>query len=196
MDSERYELRNLKTTPASDDFLVDALLAFANGAEVTIVGQPRYGEPHSKAADRPVYVELLKDTIGGRQSILPMLTDKDGRQRPMVAVIDLGRSNASLPSPIRSLGSVSVKRIVVGRPRGYSLAYFRQFHTARAALAEAAMLIVDPYRPYGRALCRCQYPACQKFYFARKNPRGGPPNRTYCTPKHRELHNNSSLRKH
>src|SRR5258707_12617384 len=124
-----------------------------------------------------------------------MVTDQGGLQRPMVAVIRLGRSNTSLSRPIRSLGSVSVERIVIGRPQGYSLAYFRQFRTVGAALAEAAMLVLDPYRPYGHTLSRCQYPACQKFYFARKNHRGGPANSTYCTPAHRKLHNNSALRK-
>jgi hypothetical protein len=196
MGAEFYEIRNLRTAPASDDLIVDGLIAFANGAELSIVGQPSRGEPRSKSADRPTYVEFLDDMTGARKGILPMLTDEGGRQRPVVAVMDLKRGKSSLlPKPIRSLASVSVNRIVVGRPQGYSLAYYRQFNTVGAALAEAAMLIADPYKPYRASLRRCQYPACQKFYFARKNPRGGPANDTYCVPEHRRLHNNSALRK-
>lgn len=196
MDSDRYELRNLATAPASDDSLVDALIAFVNGADLIICGQKsRFGEPHSKAVDRPIYSALLQAAIDGEPSILPMLTDKEGHQRPVFAVISLGLRNDALPEPIRGIASVSVSRVLLARPQGYSLGYFRQFRTARAALAEATVLTLDPARPYARKLCRCKYPDCQKFYFAEKNLRGGPPNRIYCTPKHRKLHNNSALRK-
>ena len=82
-----------------------------------------------------------------------------------------------------------------GRPQGYSLGYFRLFRTARAALAEALVLTLDPDRPYAKKLSRCKYPSCREFYFAEKKRGGGPANRTYCKPAHRLLHNNSSLRK-
>jgi hypothetical protein len=190
----RFELRNLATAPASDDALVEALLEFANGAEIIIVGQPGQAEPRSRAADRPLYIELLEDANSGK-GILPMLTDHGGRQRPALHAIRLGRRNDSLPAPIRGLRSVSVERIVICRPRGYALAYFRKFRSVGAALAEATMLILDPDKPYARALSRCKYPPCRKFYFSRKNPRGGPANRTYCDPEHRRLHNNSALGK-
>jgi hypothetical protein len=128
-----------------------------------------------------------------------VLTDKEGHQRsvrrPVFAVLTLGRRNDALPGPIRGIASVSVSRVLLGRPKWYSLGYFRQFRTDPAALAEAAVLALDPTRPYTGKLCRCKYPDCQKFYFAQKDPRGGPPNRTYCTPEHRRLHNNSAQRK-
>jgi hypothetical protein len=191
---DRFELRNFVTAPANDDSLVEAVLAFANGAELIIVGQPDCGVPRSRPADRAPYVELLQDVVGER-SILPMLTDNLGRRRPAIPVIRLGRRSDSLPAPIRGLRSIRVERVVISRPRGYSLAYFRQFRTVGALLAEVATLIADPDKPYARALCRCQYPACRNFYLARKNPKGGPANRIYCEPEHRRLHNNSALRK-
>lgn len=188
-----YELQNLATKPATDEALVRALLAFTNGAEVVISGQDsRYGEPRSRAADRAAYVELLDAVIAGRPGPLPMLEDQSGRLRPGAAVI---RCLAKLPNPLNRVALVRSERVLIARPRGYALAHYRQFKRAASALAEAALLFLDADRPYGRALCRCKDPACGHFYLAKKNPRGGPANRTYCDPEHRLRHNNSSQRK-
>jgi hypothetical protein len=193
------QLRNLVTAPATDDALVDALLAFANGAELVIVGQDaRFGEPRALDSDRAVYVEALERAVERQEGPIPMLRHPDGRPRPSFMVMRLGRGSGTrkLPRPLRGLPAVATERVIVpvGR-RGYSLAWFRQFRTAASALAEALMLVLDPEKPYAKALCRCRYPECRKFYLARKNPKGGPANRTYCSKQHRIDHHDSPERK-
>ena len=192
----RFILKNLVTAPASDDELVEALVAYANGSEVLIAGQDsRFGEPRSDAEQRPTFIEALESVAGGRPMLLTLRDEGTGRLRPAFAAIRFGRDASALPPELRDIASVEPERVLIAHHRGYSLAYFRQFPSVTSALAEAAVLMQDPGRPYAKALCRCQYPACQKFYFARKNPRGGPANRTYCDPEHRRLHNNSAARK-
>ncbi|HJS89376.1 MAG TPA: hypothetical protein VJ738_05360 [Steroidobacteraceae bacterium] len=192
----RFVLKNLVTAPASDDELVEALIAYANGSDVLIAGQDRrFGEPHSQAKQRDTYIRALERVVGGRPTLPMLLDDATGRLLPALAAIRLGRNASSLPPELRAMARVKAERVLVARPGGYSLAYYRHFPSVAGALSEAVVLIQDPARPYAKALCRCQYPACQNFYFARKNPRGGPANRTYCDPEHRRLHNNSAARK-
>ena len=79
-----------------------------------------------------------------------------------------------------------------GRQR---IVYVRHFRDIHAVLSEGVLLLMDEHKPYGRTLCRCRLPSCRKFYLARRNPKGGPANRTYCSPEHREEHHNSAERK-
>ena len=64
-----------------------------------------------------------------------------------------------------------------------------------AALALGTLLLIDQGRPYQKALCRCKLPRCERFYLARRNPKGGPANRTYCTSDHRDEHHDSAERR-
>jgi hypothetical protein len=41
-------------------------------------------------------------------------------------------------------------------------------------LQYAVSILLDLKEPYARALCRCRLKACDAFYFAKKNPKGGP----------------------
>jgi len=205
MATRRFELQNLVTDPATDDELVASLIAVANGAELVIVGQPtlegeQYSEPHSSENDVELYASFLQGVIDHPKGLLPMLTDGSGRPRPtMKAIRFQERAEAvcadSLPAPLRALTSLArAERLFVARARGYSLRYFHAFPDAATALANAAAMVLDIERPYGREISRCKL--CRGFYRAHQNPKGGPLNRTYCSAKHREIYNNSAHRKH
>ncbi|HUN74386.1 MAG TPA: hypothetical protein VMU40_07720 [Steroidobacteraceae bacterium] len=69
------------------------------------------------------------------------------------------------------------------------------FRDTHARLSYALLLLAEEQAPYQRALCRCKLPRCRKFYLAKRNPKGGPANRTYCDSAHRDEHHNSFDRK-
>jgi hypothetical protein len=53
------------------------------------------------------------------------------------------------------------------------------------ALAFTLWLLLDPQRPFGSDLCRCQYSACRQFFFRRPAKGGiGAPRRRYCSDGH------------
>jgi hypothetical protein len=211
-------IRNLMTAPASDDSLVVALLEFANGADVVICGQPsppgelsswsRWRDTASQE-ERAAHAALLQQVIDGGP--LPLIGHPSERRapHPIAAVIRLpaldepDRERMLLPNDNRGLleclahMDVSMDRelVLLARPHGYSLADYRRFDNVASALAYALRVLLDQGNAYCRALCRCKLPSCQRFYLARKSPKGGPPNRTYCKPEHRDEHHNSAGRK-
>jgi hypothetical protein len=73
--------------------------------------------------------------------------------------------------------------------------YVRHFRDIHAVLSEGLLLLMDEQKTFGRTLCRCRLPSCRKFYLARRNPKGGPANRTYCSPTHRDDYHDSADRK-
>ena len=213
-----YELQNPLAAPATDDALVEALLTFANGGEVVIWGQPSPSEkvgawslwrPEPTDDEREAHIAfldgLLRDPWGG----LGHVTDKVGKRRPAVAVIrlpDLGpaarRADRSLlPGQDLYMWLAHMKEsmerefVLAAHANGYSFSDFRSFKNVASALTFAMLLVMDQRKPYAKALCRCKLPSCRRFYLAQKNPKGGPANRTYCIPAHREEHHNSSGRK-
>ena len=213
-----YDLRNGLPNPATDDVLVEALLAFANGQKIVIWGQPRpfeyidtwslwRAEPsEDERAAHVAYLHgLMSDSWGG----LPHIKDNSGRRRPVNAVIrlqDLG--SAALPAETdlfpnhdfygwlaHMKGSIEREFVLAAYPGGYSFADFRSFKNVASAITFAMLLVMDQRKPYAKALSRCKLPRCLRFYLAQKSPKGGPPNRTYCSPKHRDAHHNSADRK-
>lgn len=79
-----------------------------------------------------------------------------------------------------------------GKQRLTNYSMYRDIH---AMLSHGLLLLLDEQAPYGRTLCRCKLPTCHRFYLAKRNPKGGPANRTYCTPEHRDEHHDSAQRK-
>lgn len=81
---------------------------------------------------------------------------------------------------------------LTGRSRAVYAWHYRDTH---AELSHGVLNLLDDQLSYGDALCRCKLPNCRRFYLARRNPNGGPANRTYCSPGHRDEHHNSAHRK-
>jgi hypothetical protein len=211
-----FELINSLPAPADDDALVDALLAFANGRDVVIYGQPTPAEVRSWSIwrvgpsdeERASHVRFLHGLMADPWGGLGHMVDPLGRRRPTNAVIELPtlehaaeRADRAL-LPDRDSGwlahmhdTINRRLVLVGRRQGYSPADFRSFQHVSTAIAFAMLLVMDQTKPYVKALSRCKWSECQRFYLAHKNPKGGPPNRTYCNDKHRDAHHNSAERK-
>jgi hypothetical protein len=76
-----------------------------------------------------------------------------------------------------------------------TLVRYSSFRDMHARLSYALLLLAEEQAPYQRVLRRCELPSCNKFYLAQRNPKGGPANRVYCSPEHRDERHNSYDRK-
>jgi hypothetical protein len=77
------------------------------------------------------------------------------------------RGVLELPQYVKDRGALVMRRVVVCRSFGVALTY-------------TMMLLLDPGRPHGRALCRCQYRECRRFFFEPPRAGAGRPGRKYC----------------
>lgn len=72
--------------------------------------------------------------------------------------------------------------------------WYRDFdNNFHALLSQGVLLLLDEGGRYRDDLCRCVQ--CGRFYLARRNPKGGPANRSYCSEQHRLDYHNSTRRK-
>lgn len=72
---------------------------------------------------------------------------------------------------------------------GPRLGYLRVVEDLRYGFDWALLMLLDSTMPFRKALSRCAH--CKEFYLARRNPKGGPANRIYCSPKCRALAHNA-----
>jgi hypothetical protein len=211
-----FDLRNSLIEPASDAALVEALMAFANGRDVMIWGQrPPFGQvrrwslwreqpsPDERAA-HVNFLHRLMEVPGGEMGLT---TDASGQRRPTNAAIeipalsqfegkcDLLPDQHFFPWLAHMGASMERQSVLIAHRQGYSLTEFRSFQNVASALAVGMLLVMDPARSFAKALCRCKLPSCGRFYLASKNPKGGPANRTYCEPEHRDKYRDSAERK-
>jgi hypothetical protein len=157
----------------TDEEVFQAAIDYANGVELVLFRNERRSQP----------------TYEDREEVVRLLT--------LIADGDRGAvADECLPMLTRLFSGLRVRvtcSIVIGQ--GFVLGQSRDFLNARALLDYAVALTLDAKLPYGAALARCRLPSCGLFYVAKKNPKGGPLNKTYCTPEHRADHHNSAERK-
>lgn len=176
----RREVLNSPRWPASEEGLVDALLGFANGGEVVMLDKPR---------DRP---ETREEKLALPRTPIQLHVRfgelvRNALERPAQAREDF------MPVAMSLAATLGSKVVVSFGPRGYAVGHVTLWSDLEGLLGYAMMLLLDAGKPYGAALSRCQ--CCGRFYLARKNRRGGPANRIYCSPAHRLEHHNSAERK-
>lgn len=153
--------------PPTDDALIGALLAVANGDPFEYFSGPGPGSASSAAdieAIRPRFRELVHAGATNRAALASRFIPEVG-------------------APL--LQSLKVRIVIQFGARGFTDRYDRAFGTLETALNYAVMLLLNLEKRYGADLCQCQLKRCGRFYLATKNPKGGPANRNYCSPPHR-----------
>jgi hypothetical protein len=141
----------------ADDVIVETLLQVGNGVDA------KFRDPMLKEqalALRQEFADLLREAAGSDQS---MLYAREFEQRAIELVG----------------GGVNVEPVSAMDGPRLRLAYDRTFRDLHAALSNGVLLLLDPQRGFGKALCVCGH--CSKFYLAHRNPKGGPANRQYCS---------------
>ena len=172
------KLVNTSGAPIPDEALIAATLDHANGAEVFLNGA-RQTDPAASRVRLVSVLERVREAHG--------LDRKDeARGQAFREILELS---------LRLLGRLEVRAVYEVRANGLLLDYFRDFLTVDSALSYAVLLMLDQRKPFGPALCRCRLIRCGQFYLAARSPKGGPANRTYCSPEHRaESHDSAQSR--
>ena len=73
---------------------------------------------------------------------------------------------------------------------GYRIARRVQAFRPSEGMSHALLVLINPaYAEYGECLgdevCRCKLASCERFFFARREAKSGPPMREYCCVEHR-----------
>ncbi|MDE2137928.1 MAG: hypothetical protein KGJ68_10870 [Gammaproteobacteria bacterium] len=187
---------NLNEHGVTDSEVVRALVALGNGERVeldtsrglapglTEADGERFRRLISKAAEDPreFAEEFLPPPLGGRATNAGALKVLSLLKPRLALAVGAG--------PTASSGGRSAT------PMRLSLSYFHDYPDVESVLTYGLLLLLDSNREYGKSLSRCHLPSCSKFYLAKPNPKGGPANRYYCKPAHRdEAHNSKQNRK-
>jgi hypothetical protein len=164
------ELTDTLDEPATDEAILAAALAFANGDALTL--------------------HLDHKT----------LTATDAQRRELSGWLEralIGRAGMQDIAPLLGIArGIKLSYIVnLAGDGGVRLSIHRHFRTARSVLALAAVLAMDNKHDIGSKVYRCKLQTCKSFFLAKQNPKGGPPNRTYCCPEHLKEHHDSSNRR-
>ena len=169
-------------TRPSDDELVDALIAVANGEPFQLLlpyPEPQVGAwGEGKILLRSfTHLDVDPEThVRVRDSLRTLRTD---RGRYLEAMRTQYLDHRAIP--------VRLIPVCVNTQHAIRVSFTRRFRGLDRALSFALLLMADDSLPFGSALSQCAYSQCGKLYLARKNPKGGPANRNYCCPEHRQL---------
>lgn len=180
--------RAMARKPESEtDRAVGLLLAVVNGerysfptgrgAEVLQVAEAAAASPL-----RSEFSKYVKAAMQDPKQLMALFFPQDGRKPGLSLAVDL-------------LKKVKLSSTIEFHDKGIRLGYKRVFPNLPTALKYGLLLLLDTSQPYSRALSQCRLTSCGRFYLAKKNPKGGPANRNYCSEEHRsEAHNKKQNR--
>lgn len=186
-------LENRPDHPLSERAIIDATLAFANGADLRIDGE---GEPEMRlsGADGEVVLEIEGESqpavqISGTEAEIAAIGH---RQREAIRGY-LGRVMREAGTLARELLKQGwtkswgkVERVVRPIEAGVSIRYYDRFFTPYLLANRGILLLLDPERGFGGKLCQCRLSTCGNFFLEVRPPRGRP-QRRYCSAAHMEL---------
>jgi hypothetical protein len=167
-------LENRPDRPLSERAIIDATLAFANGADLRIDG-----EGESQPAVQILGTKAEIAAIGSRQ--------REAIRQYLARVM---QEPATLARELLSQGWTKswakVERVVRLTEAGVSIRYYDRFFTPYLLANRGILLLLDPERGFRAKLCQCQLSTCGDFFHEIRPPRGRP-QRRYCSPGHMEL---------
>lgn len=196
-------LKNSPDTPLSERQIVEATIAFANGAQLQIEGLVARG-PTETIGDAQIEHQLA-EARAARQAGRPRDGAFLGAQIPqdlIVPSVEEHRRNlrAWVQQFIRLIRRhphqaaaeiirrdmvflVEQKPVVRQGPQGLQLGSYYAFSTYADLVNLGVMLLADVDRAFNNKLCECQLEGCGAFFFEKK-PETGRPQRKYCTQTH------------
>jgi hypothetical protein len=186
-------LENTPDHPLSERAIIDATLAFANGADLRIDGE---GEPGMRlsGADGEVVLEIEGESqpavqISGSKTEIAAIgyRQREAIRRFLARVVkEPGTLARELVNQGWSKSWAKVERVVRPTETGVSIRYYDRFFTPYLLANRGILLLLDPERGFGEKLCQCRLSACGDFFLEVRPPRGRP-QRRYCSAEHMEL---------
>lgn len=201
MEHRRHKVMHLKNSaeqPLTEREIVEATVAFANGANLEIDGLVARGAFPHEVGDRKIESSLkLRRAL--QENPIPSLGEMPTSDIP----VDVGAYRAQmrtatrmrladlLADPVASAREyvgrsfedvVSAKTILRATPAGLVRANYYTFSTdSDLVLLGSVLLAADA--SLREKLCQCQLASCGVFFFEKK-PATGRPQRRYCTRAH------------
>jgi hypothetical protein len=186
-------LENRPDHPLSERAIIDATLAFANGADLRIDGE---GDPEMRlsGAEGEVVLEIKGESepavqISGTEAEIAAI---GYRQREAISryLARVMKEPGTLARELLDQGWIKswakVERVVRPTEAGVSIRYYDRFFTPYLLANRGILLLLDPERGFGKKLCQCQLSTCGDFFLEVRPPRGRP-QRRYCSAGHMEL---------
>jgi hypothetical protein len=175
-------LKNFPGQPLTEREIVEATVAFANGADLEIDGL--VAERGGKTGEAKVRELLL---IAG---VAPKDVEDHLRRlhvevhKRLSVIIHSGRKALSLWYADQQFESVvPVKPVMRTSPKGASFALHYAFSSYWDLVVLGQLLLADPERPHSEKLFQCQLKSCGTLFFE-KRPHTGRPQRKYCSRPH------------
>src|SRR5947208_2525979 len=136
--------------------------------------------PNAESED--FYVDSLLRIVNHPRPLAdPLEEAKRGQIKELL--VEYLQGEVDIPTFLTYLSGVHFRLVVTVRGDGVLESHFEPL--APTWHGYGLWLLLDPTRPYAAALSRCQYVGCGALYLARKHPKGGPPNKIYCSAAHR-----------
>lgn len=200
---KKLQLKNTPDAPLTERQIVEATIAFTNGARLEIEGLVRRGidkETGDAALALQIRVakafqELSKEDggkLGGEsfpQGPFPTSVDEYRRAvrvttREIISdVLNKPKVAAGVIVRRELVSHVHQKPVVRQTEQGLSFRSYYEFNNFVELVDVGVLLLADVERGFREKLCECQLDGCGVFFFEKK-PKTGRPQRKYCTPSH------------
>jgi len=186
-------LENRRDRPLSEREIIDATLAFANGADLRIDGEGEH-EMRLSETDGEVVLEIKGESepavqISGTKAEIAAIGNRqrEAIRRFLVRVMkEPGTLGRELLNQGWTKSWAKVERVVRPTEAGVSIRYYDRLFTPYLLANRGILLLLDPERGFGEKLCQCQLGACGDFFLEIRPPRGRP-QRRYCSAEHMAL---------
>jgi hypothetical protein len=168
-------LRNLVEKPLTEQQIVEATVAYANGARLTIEQSGALeGIVYSMNGEQIEDAERFRSHV--RLDLEKMITD------PHAVAVKLIQMEGHWPAH-------QIMRTVRRVPGGVQLVIQERFDSVSALVSLGVLFLLDVSRGYRQKLCQCGWAPCGRFFFETRPPRGRP-QRKYCRRSHLDLTHN------
>jgi hypothetical protein len=178
-------LRNTLENPIGERQIIEATIAYANGARLQ-VEQTGADNVSVYTLDERFDSDAKRFRSHVHRELQLTITNPDA-----VAAEILQREGYSAMVPVRR----EVRKV----PGGVQILLHENFESISALVQLGVLLLLDTTREFRDKLCQCGWSPCGRFFLETKPPRGRP-QRKYCRPMHLELAHNLNaterMRKH
>jgi hypothetical protein len=220
--NKQLTLRNTASNPLSEEQIVEATIAYANGASVTLLDcvPGLRGAISSSAATQKLLAdaESLVPTKAETRTlkalgIMRAVIEKDGipefekrigaARRELIQGHLKSIVSGEFDAEDRAMyldndeffGAISPRLYLRKTHRGIAVALYYAFADLFSVVRLGSFFLDDNERPFGKKLCQCELKSCGLFFFEVKPPTGRP-QRRYCLKEHMlEAHNLNAVKR-
>jgi hypothetical protein len=160
--SKQLSLKNTPIDPLSEEQIVEAAIAFANGATISLLDQVA----RPTALEAELRQELIRGHLG---EIISGNVDEED--------LSTGLDDDGF------FKTISPRLYLRKTKKGFTVAFYYTFADWFSVVKLGSFFLHDSERPFRERLCRCQLASCGRFFFKIQHATGAP-QRKYCCSEH------------